>query len=151
MKKFITVLSVLALAMAMSFSADAQLIPRYHNKTKTPPPAVVQIPNGISAAEFLQSEVYQEALLDSEKGRKNFFTGVTLSLIGSAAAGVGAAMMNVGNEDIGGILIIGGGLSAIIGTVFEISGANRWAKGETTLKNLRFEYTVKANGLAISF
>ena len=151
MKKFITALSVLALAMAMSFSADAQFIPRYHNKTKTPPPAVIQVPSGISAAEFLQSDVYQEALLDSEKGRKNFFTGITLSLIGSATAGVGAVMMEAGNEDIGGILIITGGLSTIIGTVFEVSGAKRWVNGEATLKNLRFEYTVKANGLAISF
>lgn len=145
MKKFIAILFTLIL-MSIAFTAQAQ----YAVKQQTPV-TVTETQNLFTAEDFLQSDNYQDALYMASKGRKNFFTGLGCSVLGSAAVGVGSVMMEAGNEDLGGTFIIVGGISAVVGTILEIYGVRGWANGEAWLRNQRFEFTVRANGLAISF
>lgn len=120
---------------------------------------------------LLDDPAYKAAQTKIRKGKKLFFIGLGFQAVGTTMMLLVPSIDN-GSEFADTLLEILpsdgtnygyrqanlaqwfmdlGTVSAITGTILETIGGIKWISGSTKLRDLKFEYVVKGNGIVIAF
>lgn len=121
------------------------------------------------AVSIFDNPQYKHAQQKVKKGKTLFFTGLGLQALGTTCILVSPIIEENGSyyseayrrgagwqcppnaDEIADAAFTVGIISAITGTIFETIGGIKWLNGSSTIKDLRFEYAVKGNGIVITF
>lgn len=142
MKKFVLTI-VFVLVAVISFNANAQYATQQTSK------------------ENLTDNLYYRHYQWKEKNGRNWF----LVGLGTQAIGAGmlltaplayetdnfADMFNGNADQTAEVLTIAGSIVAISGTLMEVFGGIRWLTASANLRNMRFDFMLKNNGLVVAF
>jgi hypothetical protein len=117
------------------------------------------------AVSIFDNPQYKHAQQKVKKGKTLFFTGLGLQALGAINMAISPVIDEAGYvygpngpeyhraeySDASTFCMVFGVASAITGTVLETIGGIKWLSGSSTIKDLRFEYAVRGNGIVITF
>lgn len=151
MKKFVLTI-VFALVAVISFNANAQYATQQTGK------------------ENLTDNLYYRHYQWKEKNGRNWFlAGLGVQAIGAGMLLAAPIVLENGSyyepqyresvgwqcppdaDDLAEALTIAGSIAAISGTLMEVFGGIRWLSASANLRNMRFDFMLKNNGLVVAF